>query len=157
MADLRWWIQATPIGAITVSVGDAGVRSIQPGVVPVADGLEEIDREVASELQEYFAGTRRLFSVPVDLSSVAGPVARIILDTLAATVPFGSTVGYGELAQRAGRPGAARAVGQAMAHNPVPLIVPCHRVVAASGALGGFGWGAEIKRWLLRHEGIQLL
>lgn len=157
MADQRWWIQASPIGPLTVVVGDAGVRSVRHGVQRIPEALEEIDREVSAEIAEYFAGERRVFSVVVDNSAVAGPAARRILQTLFETVPFGSTVGYGELALRAGHPGAARAVGQAMAHNPVPIIVPCHRVVSSTGALGGFGWGAEIKRWLLHHEGLQLV
>jgi methylated-DNA-[protein]-cysteine S-methyltransferase len=74
-------------------------------------------------------------------------------------VPLGETVSYGELAEMAGRPGAARAVGGAMARNPVPLFVPCHRVLAAGGRLGGFGGARnalDIKRWLLAHEAAQV-
>ena len=71
-------------------------------------------------------------------------------------VPFGRTVTYGELAGRTGRPGASRAVGSAMATNPIPIVVPCHRVVRTGGALGGYGGGVDAKAWLLRHEGARL-
>jgi len=71
-------------------------------------------------------------------------------------VPFGETISYGELAKRAGSPRAARAVGAAMARNPIPILVPCHRVITSSGKLGGFGGGLDMKRWLLRHEGIDI-
>jgi methylated-DNA-[protein]-cysteine S-methyltransferase len=71
-------------------------------------------------------------------------------------VPFGKTISYGELAARAGSPRAARAVGSAMANNPIPILVPCHRVITSDGKLGGFGGGLDMKRWLLRHEGIEI-
>jgi methylated-DNA-[protein]-cysteine S-methyltransferase len=78
-----------------------------------------------------------------------------VLETLS-RIPFGEVLGYGELASRAGWAGAARAVGQVMATNPLPLVIPCHRVVAAGGGLGGFTGGIAIKRALLAHEGISL-
>ncbi len=74
----------------------------------------------------------------------------------AAAIPFGTTVTYGELAEMAGNPRAARAVGTAMKHNPLPILIPCHRVIAANGKLGGFGGGLDMKRWLLRHEGVKI-
>ena len=99
---------------------------------------------------QYLAGRRRRFTVPVDLSGVPA-FQRRVLQALR-RVPYGRTITYGQLAARAGRPRAARAVGQAMAHNPVPLIVPCHRVVASGGGLGGFGGGLALKRRLLALE-----
>lgn len=105
------------------------------------------------EIREYLAGRRRRFTVPADLSA-ATPFHRKVLAALA-RVPYGRTVTYGQLAARAGRPRAARAVGQAMANNPVPLIFPCHRVVAAGGGLGGFGGGLDLKRRLLALEAIR--
>jgi methylated-DNA-[protein]-cysteine S-methyltransferase len=104
----------------------------------------------ARELREYFAGTRREFTTPVDLA-LATPFAREVLGRLA-KAPFGATTTYGAIARDVGRPRGARAVGQAVASNPVPVVVPCHRVVAANG-LGGFSGGLDVKRWLLRHEG----
>ncbi len=73
-----------------------------------------------------------------------------------AEIPFGETISYGELARRAGNQKAARAAGSAMANNPLSILVPCHRVIAADGSLGGFGGGLEMKRWLLRHEGVKV-
>ena len=102
------------------------------------------------EVRQYLAGRRRRFTVPVDLSGLPA-FQRRVLETLR-RVPYGRTITYGRLASEAGRPRAARAVGQAMAHNPVPLIVPCHRVVASSGGLGGFGGGLALKRRLLALE-----
>lgn len=102
-----------------------------------------------SQIRQYCAGRRRRFTVTIDLSGVP-PFHRKVL-AAARRIPYGRTVTYGELARRAGSPRAARAAGQAMAHNPVPLIVPCHRVVA-SGGLGGFGGGLALKRLLLALE-----
>ena len=155
MADLRWWRETTPIGELTITVGDLGVRSIERDGLAPERGYEECDAELQDELHEYFAGERRSFTIPFDLSSVRGDASRRILETLAGSVPHGTTVGYGELATRAGHPGAARAVGQAMARNPIPLVIPCHRVIGSAGVIGGFGWGVDTKRWLLRHEGVQ--
>lgn len=74
----------------------------------------------------------------------------------AAEIPSGETISYSELARRAGNPKAARAAGSAMAKNPLPILIPCHRVIAADGSLGGYGGGLDMKRWLLRHEGVRL-
>jgi methylated-DNA-[protein]-cysteine S-methyltransferase len=108
------------------------------------------------EILQYLAGSpRRLkFTVPVDLSA-APPFHGKVLRALA-RIPYGQTVTYGELAARVGRVAAAtaRAVGQAMARNPVPLVVPCHRVVASGGGLGGYGGGLDLKRRLLGLEGV---
>lgn len=157
MADLRWWVEPTPFGLLTITSGDLGVQRIGlDGSLP-ANGIEDCDTEVQDQLQEYFAGERRAFTVPFDLSSVRGPASLVILETLARTVPAGTLITYGELAERAGHPGAARAVGQAMAHNPVPILVPCHRVIGANGVIGGFGWGLEAKRWMLANEGVTWL
>jgi len=103
------------------------------------------------QIRAYCAGRRRRFTVPIGLSGTP-PFHRKVL-AAARRIPYGRTVTYGELARLAGNPRAARAVGQAMAHNPVALIVPCHRVVAAGGGLGGFGGGLALKRRLLALEG----
>jgi methylated-DNA-[protein]-cysteine S-methyltransferase len=103
------------------------------------------------EILQYLAGRRRKFTVPVDLSAVPPFHARVL--RALAHVPYGRTVTYSALAARVGRPHGARAVGQAMARNPVPLVLPCHRVVACGGGLGGFGGGVALKRWLLDLEG----
>lgn len=157
MADLRWWREATPLGTLVVTSGDRGVRRIEFEGDPPHDSIEDCDSEVQDELQEYFAGERTAFTLPFDLTGVTGPAMRDILMTLATTVPYGTTIGYGVLAERSGYPGAARAVGQAMARNPLPLLVPCHRVIGANGVIGGFGWGLDAKRWLLAREGLTWL
>jgi methylated-DNA-[protein]-cysteine S-methyltransferase len=168
-----WWRQNTPIGPITVVTGPRGVAAIswstgdadELGIVARSlDAPRKRDRAVASALDEWFAGERKDFDLDVDLSRFPGaPFGHQVLDTLRREVGWGEVVTYGELAEMAGSPGAARAVGNVMAHNPVPFVVPCHRVIAAGGRLGGYGGtkqGAtrnlEIKRWLLAHEGVLL-
>jgi methylated-DNA-[protein]-cysteine S-methyltransferase len=105
------------------------------------------------ELGDYYAGRLRVFSVPVDWR-LTSPVQRRVLGTLYETVPYGKAVTYGELATRSQTGVPARAIGSIMGANPIPIIVPCHRVVAGNG-LGGFsgGEGVESKRWLLTMEG----
>jgi methylated-DNA-[protein]-cysteine S-methyltransferase len=105
----------------------------------------------ACQLGEYFAGQRRAFDVPLDLAPLR-PFQRRVLERLI-EVPYGDVVTYGELARLAGYPGAARAVGGAMRDNPLPILVPCHRVLPSSGGLGGFGGRPELKRQLLELEG----
>ncbi len=166
MADLRWWRQATPYGEVTVVVSDAGVTAV---ALPGGDGTDELldaalperDEEVATKLDDWFAGRRHELDLPVDLDS-AGVTGfrRTVLETLTREVGWGETVSYGELAAMAGRPKAARAVGTAMSTNPVPFVIPCHRVIAAGGRIGGYGgaWsdggGTELKRRLLSREGV---
>lgn len=112
------------------------------------------ERDVAdhlcTEIGAYFAGASRSFSVPVDLGDV-GTFARRVYSALL-TVGYGDTVTYGQLADMAGRPGAARAVGNAMATNPWPILVPCHRVLPVSGRPGSYAGGAVAKSWLLALE-----
>jgi methylated-DNA-[protein]-cysteine S-methyltransferase len=105
---------------------------------------------VATELEEYFAGTRRAFSVRIALEGT--DFQRTVWQALQA-IPYGTTISYGELARQIGRPDAARAVGLANGANPVPIIVPCHRVIGADGSLTGFGGGLNTKRSLLELEG----
>jgi methylated-DNA-[protein]-cysteine S-methyltransferase len=107
------------------------------------------------EIERYFDGSIRSFTVPVDLCGVASPFQRRVL-TACKKIPFGRTVSYGELAARAGSPRAARAVGNAMAANPIPIVIPCHRVLASQGRLGGYSIGLSFKKRLLSHEGVQL-
>ncbi|MDT0379910.1 methylated-DNA--[protein]-cysteine S-methyltransferase [Streptomyces sp. DSM 42041] len=120
-----------------------------PGTGPWAGHLACAERELAA----YFAGDLRVFTVPLDWSLTGGFHLRV-LRALAAGVPYGTTAGYQDLADRVGEPGAARAVGVAMGANPLPVVVPCHRVVESGGGLGGFGGGRETKRELLALEGL---
>ena len=103
----------------------------------------------AGQLQEYFAGERRDFDVPL---RPHGTTFQLAAWTALSTIPYGETVSYGEQASRLGDRRLARAVGAANGRNPLPIIVPCHRVVGANGHLTGFGGGIECKAWLLDHE-----
>ncbi|GAA3107238.1 methylated-DNA--[protein]-cysteine S-methyltransferase [Streptomyces echinatus] len=109
--------------------------------------------EAIRQLRAYFAGERHDFDLPLDWSLISG-FNRQVLRELASGVPYGTVVGYGDLAGRVGQPGGAQAVGAAMGANPLPVVVPCHRVVESDGGLGGFGGGLETKRKLLALEGV---
>jgi len=152
----------TPFGRMAVAATSRGLTRVllptEAAALQVSGVAPEPDRAAAAlaaraerEILEYLAGRRRKFTVPVDLSA-APPFHAKVLRALA-RVSYGRTVTYGELAARVGRPHGARAVGQAMARNPVPLVIPCHRVVASGGGLGGYGGGLDLKRRLLDLEG----
>ena len=112
-------------------------------------------RETVQQLEAYFAGTLRVFDLPLRLEGT--PFRRKVWAQLQ-QIPYGQVISYGELARRVGQPGASRAVGGANRHNPIPIIVPCHRVVAANGTLGGYSGNcdgsAAVKRALLKLEGL---
>lgn len=157
------WVQDSPIGPVTVEVSDAGVRRIDLGAPRGAsDGVAVGDHrtargapapEVAAALDEYFAGDLgALVDLPVDLTGIT-PFRKAVLLALRTVAP-GAVTTYGALAAEVRRPGAARAVGGAVGANPVPIIIPCHRVLAAGGAIGGYSAGLERKMWLLDHEGV---
>ena len=112
-------------------------------------------RETVQQLEAYFAGTLRVFDLPLRLEGT--PFRRKVWEQLR-QIPYGQVISYGELARRVGQPGASRAVGGANRHNPIPIIVPCHRVIAADGTLGGYSGNcdgsADVKQALLRLEGL---
>jgi methylated-DNA-[protein]-cysteine S-methyltransferase len=165
VTDLDWACLDTPVGTIAVGCGPAGVARVeytarrQEPLPPESPGPgQSLARAAASELEEYFGGRRRTFSVPLDFSALTAP-RRAVLSALYETVGYGETITYGGLADRAGLTGGgpdlpARLVGQFMASNPFTIIVPCHRVVAGNG-LGGYsgGVGTDTKHWLLIFEG----
>lgn len=138
-------------------VGAAGVQEISlPGDDQPDVDITTADRAVAKQLDDWFAGKRHAFDLTVDLGEIAG-FRREVLDTLVREVPWGEVVSYGELAALAGRPRAARAVGSAMRNNPIPFVIPCHRVLAAGNKIGGYGGGRNaiaLKRELLAREGV---
>lgn len=145
----------SPIGPLVVTATWRGVTGVGWDIDVVdpessRDSVVLVDQAI-EELDEYFAGGRRRFDVLVDRSSRRGFRGEV-LDALE-SVTYGVTVTYGELAVRAGRPRAARAVGTSMATNPVAVIVPCHRVLPAGGGVGSYGGGTEAKRLLLGLEG----
>ena len=157
-------VMRTPVGRLFVAATDAGLvrvsfdaseasfvadlkRRLKLEVVKSAERLAGI----VAQIEAYFAGTRRAFDVPIDLSH-ATPFQREVL-MMARHVPIGQVVTYGDIARRIGQPKASRAVGQALGHNPVPIVIPCHRVVASGGGLGGYSGGMSIKIQLLKMEG----
>jgi methylated-DNA-[protein]-cysteine S-methyltransferase len=143
----------TPIGKLTVMAAETGIRRIlwdgeAPPEGAVEGGSDILDAAV-TQIREYFAGARTTFDLPLDLGGT--PFQQKVWLELG-SIPFGTTISYGEQAQRVGRPQAARAVGAANGRNPVPIVLPCHRVIGSGGALTGFGGGLDTKRTLLRHE-----
>ncbi|WP_332658541.1 methylated-DNA--[protein]-cysteine S-methyltransferase [Brevundimonas sp.] len=162
------WVES-PIGPLAIACDEAGVvrgvsfgdglikamRREYPGAT-LSDG--ETPAAVARELAAYFEGDREaLDRVPWSLEGAASDGFQPRVWKALADVPAGVTVSYGEMAKRAGEPGAAQAAGVALNRNPIPLILACHRVVGADGSLTGFGGGLERKGWLLRHEGALLI
>jgi methylated-DNA-[protein]-cysteine S-methyltransferase len=150
----RLLLAATPAGLVRVAFpvedADAVLASLADQVSPrVLRAPGRLD-EVARELDEYFAGRRHAFDVPVDLQLARG-FRRAVLEKLV-DVPYARTVSYAELAARTGSPRAVRAVGTACALNPVPLVVPCHRVVRSDGTPGAYRGGPDAKRRLLALE-----
>lgn len=111
-------------------------------------------RKLIKDLRNYFAGKRIPFDYRLDLSPLTNFQKKALLKTK--EIPYGETRSYKWVAESIGNPEAARAIGQVMAKNPLPIIIPCHRVIASNGKLGGFGWGPDWKRRLLRLEGLNL-
>ena len=149
---------STPIGRLLLVGDEKGLRriSFQDGLHPVEveegwQRTEEPFREAIAQLDAYFAG--RLDRFDLALAPEGTPFQREVWSALT-TIPYGETVSYGELARRVGRPAACRAVGAANGRNPIPIVIPCHRVIGADGSLTGFGGGLPIKRRLLFLEAI---
>jgi methylated-DNA-[protein]-cysteine S-methyltransferase len=169
VTNVTWTVTDTPIGPLLVAATGAGLVQVgfradedtarrtvaalgrRLGCEPVAD--PEALAPVTGQLAAYFAGERKEFALDLDWSLTTG-FNRRVLRELASGVPYGSVVGYQDLADRVGEPDGARAVGTAMGSNPLPVVVPCHRVIESDGGIGGFGGGLEIKRTLLALEGV---
>jgi methylated-DNA-[protein]-cysteine S-methyltransferase len=149
---MRWTTIDTPLGPLlAIADADGRLTGLWFDREPAA-GWNRDDaafESVREQMAAYFAGDLREFAVP--LAPAGTPWQREVWDALP-SVPYGTTLSYGELARRLGRPAAARAVGAANGRNPISVIVPCHRLVGASGALTGYGGGLDRKRALLRLE-----
>jgi methylated-DNA-[protein]-cysteine S-methyltransferase len=170
LADAVYTRLPTPIGTLLVVQGERGVVRVGFEEDPVDRLLAEVagllgprivasDRELAGTrdaLSAYFEGEDESLDVPVDLTLVRSDFRRAALTALRAEVGPGHVVTYGGLAAKIGHPKAARAIGTACATNPVPIIVPCHRVLPGSGGVGNYGGGPDRKRRLLAHEGAIL-
>lgn len=156
MFDVLYTYLESPIGPLLLAgdgnrLSKVGFPNGKGRVAPRDDWRRDDDQfvEARTQLSSYFAGELRAFDL--DLIPVGSPFQLAVWQALKA-IPYGATMSYGELAGRIGHPSASRAVGAANGANPIPIIVPCHRVIGASGALTGFGGGIETKRWLLAHE-----
>lgn len=157
-------LMPSPVGELLLVASDAGLVAVRfernrhggdlrtasaPRVDASAAEARVLDA-ARMQLDEYFAGTRVEFELPLD---APGTLFQRRVWAALGEIPFGQTVSYAELARRTGDAKAVRAVGAANGRNPIPIIVPCHRVIGANGALVGFGGGLERKHWLLEHEG----
>jgi methylated-DNA-[protein]-cysteine S-methyltransferase len=165
LLDVAYGTYDSPLGPLTVMVTRRGlVRLSYPGE-GIAAQLDELSERVSPrileapertdavrrQLDEYFEGERRTFEVPIDWRLVRGFAGNVLRAT--ARIPFGSVSSYREVAAEAGSPNAYRAAGNALGSNPVPIVVPCHRVLHVGGGLGGYTGGLDRKRFLLRLEG----
>ncbi len=155
--DNFWSLHETPVGAVVLAMnGEGALTHLQfAGRFAVPRGWRRDDAcfdVVRRQLDEYFTARRQRFDIALAPHGTA--FQRRVWQALC-DIPFGQTITYAELARRVGKPGAARAVGQANGANPIAIIIPCHRVVAAGG-IGGYAGGLEIKRKLLALEGIPL-
>jgi len=167
LLDVAYDLVDTPLGTLLVAASEAGLCRISYDPEPERE-VERLARalgtrilrspkpvdEVRRQLDEYFEHSRRTFELDLDLRLTAD-FSRRVLEELA-KVPYGEVTTYGDLAARAARPRAARAVGTVMNRNPIPIVLPCHRVVGANGSLTGYGGGIERKEALLRLEGALL-
>jgi methylated-DNA-[protein]-cysteine S-methyltransferase len=161
-------VLGSPVGPLWVAIGPKGVTTIHYGDEPSEGELRRLVRvygpgivpdhrrssALARELEQYFDGKRRVFDIDVDLSGLTPFQAKILAAT--AKIPFGSVSTYRAVARRAGNENASRAAGGALNHNPIPIVVPCHRVVGSNGALVGYAGGLDAKRRLLAIEGADL-
>ena len=140
-------------------VSREGVRRIEFGRLPAEDHTDPEEawspglREAVKQLREYFAKERRSFDLPLDFSGATTDFQRDVYDRLL-EIEFGHVTSYGQIAADVGKPDMARAVGQAVGANPLPIVVPCHRVVASDGKLTGFAGGLPAKIALLKLEGV---
>lgn len=141
----------TPVGLLKLTAGETALTGVwlnakgTPDRTRPAGLLAEAERQLAA----YFAGRLKTFDLPLELTGT--PFQREVWTALQ-DIPFGATWSYGELAERIGRSDAVRAVGAANGQNPIPIVVPCHRLIGKDGSLTGFGGGLTMKAWLLKHE-----
>lgn len=141
---------SSPLGPLTLFAEDGHLTALVYGDYGGYDDLP-LFREAKRQLEEYFAGQRHTFSLPMapDGTEFQCRVWQVLQD-----IPYGTAISYRELADRVGSPRAFQAVGQANGRNPLPILIPCHRVIASNGTLGGYSGGVERKRYLLQREGV---
>ena len=158
---MRYTIIESPIGDLIITRDDIGITGVYlpegRNAIKVKPEWTRDDaafEDARTQFAEYFAGTRRAFDVEWDVRPLPAFNQRVLAQL--ARVEYGTTTTYGELAAVSGNPKAARAVGTVMNRNPIPIVLPCHRVVGANGSLTGYGGGLDRKEWLLRLEGALL-
>jgi methylated-DNA-[protein]-cysteine S-methyltransferase len=165
LLDVAYAETDSPIGELIIFVTPRGLLRLKYADEPIEGVLAEVAARVSPrilrapsrtdearrELESYFALRRRDFNLPIDWSLVRGFSAKVLRET--ARIPFGKVRSYGQVAAEAGSPRAARATGNALGSNPIPIVVPCHRVLHADGGLGGYSGGLDRKRYLLALEG----
>lgn len=142
-------VMPTPINPLRIVETDGAITAIEFTDAPLCPPETPLLREAVRQLNAYFDGTLRSFSLPIRLGGT--PFRLKCWDALL-SIPYGETISYGEQARRIGQPSAARAVGGANHHNPIAIVVPCHRVIGADGTLTGYGGGLDVKAWLLSYE-----
>ena len=153
--DTSYFTYNTPVGKVTICCQGEAIVRLVPGEAAL-DGRyapSAIANAAATQLQEYLAGKRRMFDLPLNPH---GSVFQKDVLRAIEHIPYGETRTYSQVAAIIERPGAARAVGSALGANPIPIIIPCHRVVPAGGGLGGYAYGPDMKRFLLRLEGVSV-
>lgn len=159
-------LEETPIGAVGMAASSMGLAAVEIGADPLnflfkypctvdaggAMPAARILRQALEQLTSYLKGKREDLNLPVDWRSLSMFQQEVLRATM--EIPYGQVVSYGELARRIGKPQSARAVGAALGANPIPLVIPCHRVVGSDGSLHGYLAGLEVKAYLLRMEGL---
>lgn len=143
------WVCASPVGPLTLVERDGRLSAVRFGDFGSSETPAPVLHRAAAQLGEYFAGRRRTFDLP--LAAEGTPFQQAVWRALE-KIPYGEIRTYGEIARAVGNPAACRAVGMANHRNPLPVVIPCHRVVGADGRLTGYGGGLEIKRLLLELE-----
>ncbi|MEO7294591.1 MAG: methylated-DNA--[protein]-cysteine S-methyltransferase [Candidatus Limnocylindria bacterium] len=164
--DVAYGTYDSPLGPLTLVVTPRGLVRLSYAQEAVDEQLDEVAARISPrilhapartdavrrQLDDYFGGTRRAFDAPIDWRLVRGFAGEVLKAT--ARIPFGAVSSYREVATEAGSPNAYRAAGNALGSNPIPIVVPCHRVLHAGGGMGGYTGGLDRKRFLLRLEGV---
>ena len=147
---MSFCVIASPVGRLRIDADNTGICGVNRTEEALCSPEEPLLADCARQLAEYFSGARRVFDLPLH---PVGTTFRMKVWTELQQIPYGQTITYGELARRVGNAGGARAVGGANHHNPISIIIPCHRVIGADGSLIGYGGGLDMKEALLRLEG----
>ena len=147
---MSFCVIGSPVGRLRIAADNTGICGVNRTEEALCSPEEPLLADCAQQLAEYFSGARRVFDLPLH---PVGTTFRMKVWSELQQIPYGQTITYGELARRVGNARGARAVGGANHHNPISIIIPCHRVIGADGSLTGYGGGLDMKEALLRLEG----